>query len=338
MYDEKILELDFFKELKIKTPSLNMLDILDTLTGLINRRYIESYVDYLVANYIPFSMQMIDMDNFKQVNDNYGHHIGDEVLKEFSRRITNIYKNNKEALIGRFGGDEFIVILPYIYKYNDVKKNIADNYFKGSNPLRTKYNINGLEIYITGTIGSASFPLDASDYDKLFLTADKALYRGKLKGRNCYIIYVESKHKNIDISKNIKTPLNDLFFDTIRTIENYNTVEDRVIALNSFLIDRLKIGKFLYFKDNETLGKNIDVLLNSDGYFMAESALSVKKNYKEFYNYLVNNGIVTFLLFKLQHNGKDYGYIMLTEDKISRIWQDEDICLMILISKLLIID
>lgn len=340
MYKENILDLDFFKEVKNKTPNLDLFDITDSLTGVINRKYMEEYAKYLIDNNIPFSIQILDLDNFKQINDNYGHHVGDLVLKELAKRMVNIYNSKENVLIGRIGGDEFMVILPYICKYDDVKKNIADNYFKGSNPLRTKYMIEGYELFVTGTLGSASYPLDANNYDKLFLTVDKALYRGKTKGRNCYIIYTKEKHSDIDVFKSFKMPLYETFLSVIKICDNIKCKNERLAALNQFLKTKMNLGEIMFFPTAEDLEPNIEALLNSDGYFVAENnnILNLEKNYKKLFKIAKENDIITFIIFKAFHNDKNYGYYMLTEKQVKRIWQEEEICLMILITRLLDIE
>ena len=100
MYLEKV---DQFLSKNYKKP-----DFYDALTGLISRRYILDYIKYLIDNNIPFYVSMLDIDNFKLVNDNYGHSIGDELLKQFSNNILANIDN--ETIAGRLGGDEFIII------------------------------------------------------------------------------------------------------------------------------------------------------------------------------------------------------------------------------------
>ena len=316
-------ENDFFKNVSVE-------DLLDPLTKTITRRYITDYIQFLIANNIPFSVQIIDLDNFKLINDNYGHQIGDIVLVEFARRMKKAIQNN--GFIGRFGGDEFLVVLPNIVKYNDIKTFISSNFFGENKPFRDKYKFSK-ELYITGTIGSASFPLDATNYDTLFKTIDKALYRGKEKGRNCYIIYVESKHKNINVSE-LKTPLSDIFFNIIKNVEDAKgDFKKEIENVNCYLKEKIKITSFIYLKNNELLGDNIDFLLNNKNYFFTNSIANIKKNYSKMYEFAEKNDFISFIILKTKH-----GYLMFTEGQIERMWQDEHIVILTFLSQILSFD
>ena len=90
----------------------------DELTGLYDRHVVISYMDYLLTKNIPFTFAILDIDNFKFINDTYGHLNGDEVLKVVAKSIQEESKDF--GIVGRYGGDEFIFIFPEKSDYNDV--------------------------------------------------------------------------------------------------------------------------------------------------------------------------------------------------------------------------
>ncbi len=188
---EDLTRYDYFKDVEIEYA-------LDSLTGVVSRGYILGFAKHLVESKTPFMMAIMDIDNFKLVNDNYGHKFGDECLKSIGENLAKFVGN--KGLVGRFGGDEFIILYFGGTNYNNVHSYVAKLYNSGT-IVRRRLKFGSVEFYVTSTTGCASFPDDADNYDELFLLVDKALYRGKTKGRNCYIVYVESKHRNIDVNK-----------------------------------------------------------------------------------------------------------------------------------------
>ena len=200
MYLEKDLyKYDVFKDKKIEY-------LLDPLTGILTRGSFEELVKELISKNITFTLCMVDLDNFKLVNDNFGHHIGDECLKELANRLVNAVCD--DGLCGRFGGDEFIFVLFGEGSYDSSYDRVSLIY-KESDVVRSTYSLNNINIFVTATMGCASFPKDALDYDDLFIKTDKALYRGKTKGRNCYIVYVHEKHKDIDVKMKSTSTIHD---------------------------------------------------------------------------------------------------------------------------------
>jgi len=161
----------------------------DAVTGLYNRHFLSSHLDTLMGrdneHHRKVSLLMLDIDKFKLVNDTYGHAAGDEVLKEFARRIRGNIRNID--LAARFGGEEFVVVMPegnidYAYYFADrLRKAIADEPFE----------ISGSEqpITVTVSIGLALSGEEHSSSNKLLVAADEALYQAKQNGRNrvcCY--------------------------------------------------------------------------------------------------------------------------------------------------------
>ncbi len=163
---------------------LKELSITDSLTGLFNRRYFEErFFEELHRSdrhNLSFSLAMLDIDDFKLFNDTEGHLAGDEVLKS----IANIAKDSLRVIdvIARFGGEEFAVIMPQTEKEEAfavaerIRKSIKEQ-------LPRTWKVFPRD-NITISIGLATFPFDGKDRKELIRNADKALYRGKMEGKD----------------------------------------------------------------------------------------------------------------------------------------------------------
>ncbi len=146
----------------------------DPLTKAINRKKINQTINELIdnPNVKIFSIALIDLDDFKFINDNYGHITGDNCLKFLSEHF---HKNKRRNdLFGRFGGDEFILIMPNIDAENALK--IVDYNRKEINEKSNPH--------ITITSGVASYPKDGSNIEELIESADASLYNAKDAGKN----------------------------------------------------------------------------------------------------------------------------------------------------------
>jgi two-component system cell cycle response regulator len=158
--------------------------ITDQLTGLHNRRYMSRHLDALMNNAKkngrPLAFVIMDIDFFKQVNDTYGHDIGDEVLKEFASRISANVRGIDLAC--RYGGEEFVVAMPdtdMAFAYN-----IAERLRQSieTTPVRISRDPGSLKITIS--IGIAQAEGEGDTAESLLHRADQALYRAKRTGRN----------------------------------------------------------------------------------------------------------------------------------------------------------
>ena len=167
----------------------------DSLTGLLEKSDItriakERIDDRRLAG---TTLVIIDIDFFKRVNDTYGHQYGDKVIKRIADIIAEEVRSSGVA--GRFGGDEFLVVFNNIQNeeelrdhfrkiYRKVWDNFSDSKIDGNKPLSL-------------SIGAATFPKDADNYEDMFMLADHCLYIAKEKGRNRYIIYTPEKHGSL---------------------------------------------------------------------------------------------------------------------------------------------
>lgn len=156
----------------------------DSLTQLYNKRTIESLIcDEIAKKENKFALLIIDLDNFKKVNDSLGHVFGDKVICEFSDEMKQLAE--KDDLIGRVGGDEFFFFIKNYGRIENLKKRIQ----KLSENLVKIYS-GSIEKYpVSASIGVSLFPEHGDTYQELYEKADKALYYSKGHGKNTYTIY-----------------------------------------------------------------------------------------------------------------------------------------------------
>lgn len=154
----------------------------DALTGLPNRRlFYDRFMQSLISarRYRRrLALLYLDLDDFKRINDTYGHATGDELLVVAFARLTHSIR--EPDTVCRMGGDEFVVLLPHCEENGDVEKiarRIAD-------ALRQPFDLNGDHIRISSSIGAAIFPKDGLDGETLLRNADSAMYSAKLLGKN----------------------------------------------------------------------------------------------------------------------------------------------------------
>ncbi|KGP71670.1 diguanylate cyclase [Pontibacillus yanchengensis] len=152
--------------------------ITDDLTGLFHRKHFISKATQYLKQYTNITVLLLDIDNFKCVNDKYGHDIGDSVLKEFASIVYNFIGD--KGIISRFGGEEFAVLLPGINQEQSTIK---------AEQLRTIVEHHSVKlehdaVMITVSIGIATKNNHKDTFESLYKQADKALYNSKHTGRN----------------------------------------------------------------------------------------------------------------------------------------------------------
>jgi diguanylate cyclase (GGDEF)-like protein/PAS domain S-box-containing protein len=160
----------------------------DFLTKLYNRRSAKRKVDEFIAKETKtiHGFYMLDLDRFKEINDNFGHNFGDEVLKDFAMILKSMF--SEEDIICRLGGDEFIVLQKYAYSRNKIEAKLSSI----CQAIEERFVFDGIKEPMTVTIGALIVPYDGRTFDELYVKADELLYQGKSEGGNRYVL---SKNK-----------------------------------------------------------------------------------------------------------------------------------------------
>ncbi len=232
----------------------------DTLTGLYNKGTTEKLInDFLNSEEASSGIHaflIVDIDNFKSVNDNLGHVFGDKVLFEVSKHLKPIFR--KDDIVGRIGGDEFIVFLKNIQSFENVKKKAE----KICDIFRNSYTENKKTYKISGTVGISFVPEHGTIFKELYQKADIALYYAKSKGKDKYALYNDCMYQNKlenNISDNNIKVTNEceksksVLKEVLDSVDNYvyivnpNTYE--LIFINnkvSHLDSEIKLGETCY--------------------------------------------------------------------------------------------
>lgn len=175
---------------------------LDPLTRLYNKAYIQNMAKQAVGNRngSHSAIFIMDIDNFKEINDSFGHMYGDEVLSRVAGVVLDVLADNGVA--GRIGGDEFMGII-----YNVKDKEMVRHILRSIRSSVEYLYSDVAGVNVTCSIGAARCPEDGDSYDELFNCADKCLYIAKEKGKNRYIIYQEELHGTIRIADRQQTKI-----------------------------------------------------------------------------------------------------------------------------------
>lgn len=162
----------------------------DQLTGLINRTLFHDRLSSALVRARRdgglVTVMFLDIDGFKDINDRFGHAIGDEVLRQIAARLVGCLRESDT--VARLGGDEFTVILEGGKRVEDAG-HVATKILK---TVGTPYRIGDRELIITTSIGIAMYPLDGDSYEELIKGADTAMYQSKAAGRNTYQFFTRS--------------------------------------------------------------------------------------------------------------------------------------------------
>jgi len=208
--------------------SLERMAHVDSLTNLPNRNLFYDRLRLTIAHGKRFqhivAMLFLDLDGFKEVNDNFGHDIGDNLLKEVAQRLLNAVR--EFDTVARLGGDEFAIILQELHTTDDCAVICKRVLFELSRTFEIKNNL----IHISGSIGISLFPSDSQDMEELIKFADFSMYQAKNAGKNSFIFYskvIDDKtRRKQDLERELtKAILNKefkLFFQPIIDLSNGN--------------------------------------------------------------------------------------------------------------------
>ena len=165
----------------------------DFLTGLPNRSKFMEDLEAAIEAKMPCTVMMIDIDDFKNINDTYGHTAGDDALKQLAARLKTMHSQILQAY--RFAGDEFILII------RSEQSGLLEKTAYDCRQLFTKeFKLAGVNRRICGSIGIASYPKDTTSLEQLIVCADDAMYQVKKSGKNNFAFYSDIKKDNEEAS------------------------------------------------------------------------------------------------------------------------------------------
>ncbi|WBW97347.1 diguanylate cyclase [Oceanirhabdus sp. W0125-5] len=253
----KCLELIPLLNATMSSYEFKMISAIDKLTGVYTRKYLmDSFKLELEKTYEEgnqLSILIADLDHFKNINDKFGHQKGDEVLKEASRIMKNSIRG--EDIIGRYGGEEFLIILP------NASSNDAEQIAERIRMNLMNSNIIGENYPVTSSIGIASYPEHSRLQEELIEKADKALYDAKEEGRNRVKIYstlMEFGNKganklsgiitgnSVEDSRNVLT-----FIEVLELMDEQISSSNKIFKLLGRLIETTEAEEGTLFKVND---------------------------------------------------------------------------------------
>ena len=326
---------------------------LDSLTQLLHRRAIEKYInDKIEIDKIDnCTIFMIDIDYFKNINDHYGHVFGDKVIIAISKALQSI--EGYQTIVSRVGGDEFLI---YIEEelLREEKKSIA---------RQIRYNLDNIKVddskfSVSATIGIVSYPDNGLNFSELYEKCDKALYRGKTKGRDCHIIYDPLLHDNIKVSSLNYQSINEMsiagFINNItKRLMDPNIKEVRNIfkdIAEFFQLDRIVAlfeNRCVLFYQRENYGDYYNEYLKIDleeyrKYFVTDNSLSINdfatwitEDESIFRIYKKSKMVSAIQTMSFDKDNKVYGFLSFESIKNRRVWQTAELNYLVIISGLL---
>lgn len=178
----------------------------DSLTKIPNRKLFQELLDNEIKHSMRNDTQLwvlfLDLDGFKEVNDSFGHHVGDELLIQVSQRIKSTIRQSD--IVARLSGDEFVIILSDITQVSGIDK-ISSSLIENMNK---KFLLHNAELYISLSIGIACYPNDAISSSDLMKFSDQAMYKSKKAGKNQYTFYEPSFQDDsiirMEMTKNLR--------------------------------------------------------------------------------------------------------------------------------------
>ncbi len=237
--------------------SFELLSQTDQLTNCYNKITTENLSKQAITRFPNNShaLFIVDVDNFKAINDNLGHHFGDMVLLEISEKLRSHFRDGD--IIGRIGGDEFVVFLKNVENIEVIKQKAASI----AKSFQNTYSGDNCDYKISGSIGIALYSKDSTNYEDLYKCADKALYQSKQRGKDCYTFYSEdfanSSIKDLTLVENanragssfVDSDLVNTIFDSIYDSKTIHTSLDAVLGI---IGNKLKIDKaYIYVSDGQ---------------------------------------------------------------------------------------
>lgn len=334
----------------------------DVTTGLLTKKAILEYTEDLLRHKPKYNVNLcvVDIDNFKQVNDTLGHLFGDEVLA----RVADILKEAVagKGIVGRIGGDEMFVLLEGVNTLSDLRgilRSIRNN-------VEWAYKDRKEVPRVTCSIGVSTYPADGYVYEDLFKIADKMLYRAKQKGKNRYIVYAPEIHGDVlSEGEPVNTPGNE---------RQRQDKEDLVLEMLGYVARQTNRPFDMLLQDiGSTFGLDeihlfygdagkvlLESFWNVDGRGKPESSFADyvhEENFVHLYRehnmavidkldlieqlcprthcYMMQRGVKVALIYKMdckQHEGY-IAYCKMSD--ISRKWSDSDMANLTYISKML---
>lgn len=319
--------------------------VMDTGLPVLSKKSITEYAKAaLTTNPEITYLVIMDLDDFKVVNDTYGHMFGDEVLLQMVEIIKDAI--GKRGMLGRIGGDELMLVLTSVE--NDTELRNILRTVRTSIQWAFREKKEGL--HLTCSMGVAAYPIHAHSYDQMFQLADRMLYLAKKRGKNRYIIYTPEIHDAPKVadngkgSKEAEALKEDKLGVMQRLVEEF--LVRRIVTLENefrelaacFELDMIEMvydegastvilnqNSFKYEPDEYTYFNYEPAFLNGfnqNNLFEVNGLFNVEATAPELKKLLEAQGIESALFYRIMKSGKMFGYIMFAKKSRRRLWAE----------------
>ncbi|MGN0424376.1 MAG: GGDEF domain-containing protein [Acetatifactor sp.] len=330
----------------------------DPMLDMLNKKAIITYAqDRLQHPELTTYLVMLDLDNFKMVNDTFGHMFGDEVLVTFTEIINKAI--GKHGLVGRMGGDEVLIVTKDIPDKPALRTYLRE--IRTNLELTYKGKLNGISL--TCSIGAAAYPIHAGTYRETLELADKMLYLAKEKGRNRYLIYTPELHEDYvknNQGENCEPLVQSKQYDAVGVMQymltDYLTLQ---ISSNDYAFEQ--VGKafrlnevlcvynqgdigYLWTSEGEKLQeKDMHLLeifdpffdeMNANDLFIMDGLYDVQDRFPKLYEKLTARKIESAIFYRLKKNGVPDGYMIFAKRHQRQKWSEYEVMSLATIAKI----
>lgn len=157
----------------------------DPMTLLLNKTVAQDYIEAYMDSGNCGAILLLDIDDFKQINDTYGHIYGDKVIKYFATQLSKLFR--QDDIVSRLGGDEFLIFMKHCHDEKLIRDKVEE-----LNHLLLEFEVEGVTNALTSSVGVAFYVGDDETYDELVKRADKAMYHGKRHGKGQCVFYKDN--------------------------------------------------------------------------------------------------------------------------------------------------
>jgi hypothetical protein len=209
--------------------------------------------------------------------------------------------------------------------------------------LRCHIAVDDHRLFVTGTTGCATFPDDAADYDDLFSKIDKTLYYGKRKGRNCFVIYDDDTHRNLDMKKLVKQGIYTNMNSLMVQLGLETGFENRLRAAMSLVREQFHIADMYYVGRSGSMHSVMDSNINEDvsdidsaiddEILRVNNLEEISGTSPKLYKALRKHNIGSALIIRIGLNMETDGYLVCTDQRNNRLWQEDECGILYFIAK-----
>jgi len=318
---------------------------IDSMTGLLNKRSLVEYTEDILSNKATAErkhyMIILDMDDFKIINDSYGHQVGDKAIIMLARTLVDVVKD--DGIIGRYGGDEFYILTDRVNDEEELRGMLRRIKTTVESNALTELGISDVHL----SMGVSSFPEDGKTFTDLMYLADKCLYIAKGKGKNRYIIYRPAMHENIMLgaerrglssydeqAKVMNKAIQEMFAEGKGAIEKHLPLIVKGFDLDNIdifygenLKEKLSVGKYSSEFDFDVFFENKKYMscFDDNGLYVLNNYSNLKKPIPDIHQYLLDKKCMSMIQLVLPSAEDPKFFISFNMLNRTHKWSDAEI-------------